>query len=750
MASDEFAERILRFIAGKDYRPQRLRALARSMGIAEEQYGTFRQAVKALAKTGRVMLGSRNVLTLPEPSGALVGRFRLNPRGFGFVIPELPTAHGDLFIPPGETRDAITGDTVRARVVCKGKRGGRMIHEGRVLEILRRGQSRFVGELRREHSRWYVRPDGQTFHGPIFVDDAGAKGARAGDQVVVEILEYPRRGTDARGVLIQVLGPRGDPEVDLQSILWQYDYPQEFPEAVLEAARAAGASYDPDRVAPKREDLRAETIVTIDPADARDFDDAISLTACADGTVELGVHIADVAHFVVEGGALDEEAYERSNSVYFPGFVIPMLPEVLSNGVCSLQENQPRLTKSAFIRYDGEGHVVGRRYANTIIRSTRRLTYKQATEILEGAGGDERPEVVALVKAADDLARAIRRRRLDEGMLVLDLPEVELVRDDAGQVVGVEPADTSFSHTIIEMFMVEANEAVAHLFVERQVPHLRRIHPDPDAATAEGLHRFLKALGVPVPKVLDREALQAVLRSVKGRPQSFAVNLAVLRSLTEAVYSPELVGHFALASNHYVHFTSPIRRYPDLTVHRLLQRYLDGQFESRRGRRDVPSAADLEEIGRQCSVNERRAEDAEREYKLVKILQLLERRKGDEFDGVVTGVTSFGVFVQLREFLIDGLLRFDDLPDDWWDVDARRGCVIGQASGQRITIGQQLTVVIANVDVAGRLLDLSLRDAGALRQPKSRAKDQRSKPEARPRRPTVVRRKKGGKASRRR
>ena len=742
MASEEFTQRILRILSHKDYRPRQLHELAREMGIAEDEYGDFRQTVKALAKTGRVVLGSRNMLMLPEPSGTIVGRFRANPKGFGFVVPELPAAHGDLYVPAGENRDAMTGDTVRARVVRKGKRDGRMLYEGRILEILQRGQSRFVGELCCEYKRWFVRPDGTTFHGPIFVDDPGAKSARAGDQVVVEILQYPRRDADARGVLVKVLGRRGERLVDLKSILWQYSYPEEFPEDVLAEARAAVAAYDPDEYSRHRDVLDGFTVITIDPDDARDFDDAISITHGRDGSCELGVHIADVAEFVRAAGKLDAEALERSNSVYFPGFVVPMLPEVLSNGLCSLQEGEPRLTKSAFIRYDRQGNVCSQRFANTIIRSDKRLTYRQATQVLEGDSAGFPKNVLTLLRDADRLARAIRKRRLQDGMLVLALPEIELRFDDDGRVVGAEPADTSFSHTIIEMFMVEANEAVARLFVDQQVPHLRRVHPDPDPAAAEGLQKFLKAVGLTAPKDLDRHALQSLLDFVKGRPEGFAVNLAVLRSLSEAVYSPELTGHYALASQHYAHFTSPIRRYPDLTIHRLLNRFLEGQFESRHGRRDVPTETALAEIGRQCSIRERRAEAAEREYKLVKILQLLETRLGDEFDGVVTGVTNFGVFVQLREFLIDGLLRFDDLPHDWWDVDAQRGRVVGQSTGRRIAIGQVLKVVIARVNGAARQLDLALRnpdDLGVDKRPRARSEPARPQP---PRPPVVTRKKK--------
>ncbi len=708
-----YTERILSYIASKAYRPQKLRALARALHIADEEYGDFRAAVKGLIHTGRIVMGSASALTLPEPTGTIVGSMRLNPRGFGFVVPDVPNAHGDLFVPLEHTAGAITGDTVRAKVSKKGKRDGRMIFEGRVVEIITRGRSRFVGELFHEARAWFVRPDGNTLHVPIFVPDASSKGARAGDQVVVEITQYPKPLLDAKGVIVEVLGKRGDPGVDTKSIVRQYGLPEEFDQAVIEAARRAVRDYDPDRAAHGREDLRPRTIITIDPVDARDFDDAISLDVRDDGTYELGVHIADVSHFVRPGTPLDEEARERANSVYFPRHVIPMLPEVLSNGVCSLQQDEPRLTKSAFITYDREGHVLDARFANSLIASTQRLTYEQATQILDGKVGGYPKKVVGLLRDMDKLARIIRQRRLRAGMLVLTLPEAELVFDESGEVSGVVPEVTSFSHTIIEMFMVEANEAVARLFVKLKLPHLRRVHAAPDDSAAESLGRFLKALGFKVPRRIDRGWLQRLLAEMADTPASFAVNMAVLRSLERAEYRPDLIGHYALASEDYSHFTSPIRRYPDLMIHRLLDGYLAGEFDRKRKSSDVPTFEELAELGGHCSTNERRAEAAERELKLLKILRLLETRIGDHFDGVVTGVTQFGLFIQLSEYLVDGLIRFTDMAGDWWNVDADRGIVVGERSGKTIRIGQAVRVAIARIDLANRSLDLSLADAGA-------------------------------------
>ena len=707
MSSQALAERIVQFLGGREPRAKEIRELAEAMGVAEAEWGDFHAACKALMKTGRVVLGAKGTVMLPPAPDRLVGRFRANPKGFGFVIPDEPNAHGDLFIPPDETGGALTGDTVVARVKKRGKRGGQMAYEGRIVEIVKRGQSRFVGELFHQAARWFIIPEGNTLHVPILVGDPGAKGAGPGDQVVVEITEYPRPGKDARGVIVKVIGPRGDAGVETRSIIEQYELPGEFDEIVLAAARTAAAAYDPARDTGAREDLQRLTIITIDPVDARDFDDAISLTRNADGTMELGVHIADVAHFVRADGALDHEARERANSVYLPRLVIPMLPEVLSNGVCSLQEREPRFAKSVFILYDPQARVQGTRFANSIIQSAKRLTYEQATASLNGKGPRLTARVKKLLHDMEDLAKRIRARRLDEGMLELDLPEVGLVFDEAGRAIDAQPEDAGFSHKIIEMFMVEANEAVARLLTELDVPHLRRVHEAPRKLGDGTLRRFLGVLGHKLPANANRAALQHLLDEVRGQDDEFSVNLAILKSMARAQYSPARIGHFALASQAYSHFTSPIRRYPDLTVHRLLDRYLRGELDHGVSP-PPPSEPELMKLGKHCTMNEERAENAENELKLVLTLQMLEKHIGEEFDGIVTGIANMGLFVQLKRYLVDGLVRFDTLADDWWEIDDSRGCVVGQRSGRRITVGDRLRVVISRIHVPTRKMELGL------------------------------------------
>lgn len=720
MPPELLAQRILRFIKARQYRPTKPDALALTMGIAKDEMGDFHDACKALIRSGRVVLGARQAVTLPPPSGRIVGTYRANPRGFGFVIPDDPNSHGDLFVPRGKNGDAITGDTVSARVMKRGKRDGKMILEGQVVEILRRGRNRFAGVLHQRLREWFIIPDGKTLHLPIFVGDPGAKGAQAGDQVVVEITQYPEPGVDARGVIVKVLGPQGEPDVDTQSIIEQYQLPVGFDDKTVNDARAVIDAFDPEATVRDREDLRDLTIITIDPDDARDFDDAISLTRGKGTDMELGVHIADVAHFVREGFPLDETAKARGNSVYLPRVVLPMLPEILSNGVCSLQENEIRLTKSAFITYDGRGKVKRQRVTNTVIRSAKRFTYKQAGEILDGAKGTTPKPIVALLKDMETLARRIRARRLREGMIELDLPDSELVHDKAGHVVDVVPADDAFTHKIIEMFMVEANEAVARLLLDSGVPYLRRIHDDPTHRPGEGLAKFISMLGYDVPDMLDRFALQALLKKASGTDECPAINFAILRSMQRAEYSPLLVGHYALASEHYCHFTSPIRRYPDLTVHRLINRYLAGEFDAtgkqsqrKAGAKRKPNhdtVDNLIELGRHCSDMERAGEAAERELKEVLILRLLEQHVGEVFEGMVSGVSNAGVYVKLDRFLLDGVLNFDQLGEDWWDIDASTGSVLGEVSGVRLRVGNRLKVTINAVHVPLRKLDLGLAE----------------------------------------
>ncbi|HUU19717.1 MAG TPA: ribonuclease R [Sedimentisphaerales bacterium] len=698
-----FKERIIKLLKHTDYAPVKLGQLAKALGVSSEAYPQFKEAFDQLRQVGHVVIGARNLVSLPSLSGQIVGTFRANPKGFGFVTPREPNSHGDLFIPPTATAEAMTGDIVIVKVKREGKRGGQMRFSGEVIEVLERAQNRFVGTLLKHPEAWIVQPDGASFIEPISVDDVGAKGAKEKDKVVVEILSYPTEKHLARGVIIEVLGKAGQYESEIQSIIRQYHLPGEFESDCIEQAREAAAQFNPEELN-HRDNITDKVIITIDPPDAKDFDDAISLEKNADGNRVLGVHIADVSHFVQQDSPLDTEAKDRGNSAYLPGKTIPMLPEILSNGICSLQPNQKRFVKSAYLTYDQKGNVVSRSFANSIIRSTQRLTYQKADKILKGHTKDVKPEVIELLKDMETLAQVIEQRRTKNGMIHLDLPEIQLKMDKSGRVVGAHAADTSYPHTIIEMFMVEANEAVASLLDRLNLAFIRRIHPEPDVMSMKNLAKLLKAFGFSLPRNPNRRAIQDILAAVKGADCSFAVNLAVLRSFEKAQYAPLHIGHFALASTHYCHFTSPIRRYADLVVHRVLEYYLQKRPDLAR---DVSAGLDLTEIGKHITFTEQRAEGAEKELTTVLILQMLSKKIGEELDCVVSGLTSFGIFVQSRKFGIDGLIRMSDLGQDYWKYDTKTQCIVGQRSGCNIRLGQAIKVRIVSVNVPARQLNVT-------------------------------------------
>jgi len=567
-------------MSDREYQPLKPRQLARWMGVDEEAYGTFRASVKRLRDAGQVVMGSGNALMLPEMPGRVTGFFRQNPKGFGFVTPESPNSNGDLFIPPDAVEGAMDGDLVIAEARKQGRRDGQELYRGRIVKIVKRSENRVVGELKQSDGKWFVLPDGKQLTRPIIIRDVGAAGAKPDTKVVVEITRYPESGKLPVGVIVEEIGPAGPLATETRGIILAHGLQEEFPEEALAEARAAVASFDPEDSA-GREDLTSLTIITIDPDTARDYDDAISIQTNSDGTWTAGIHIADVSHFVPEGGELDASARSRATSVYFPRKVLPMLPEVLSNGVCSLQEGQKRFCKSAFITYDQNAAVRSTRVAETVICSTKRLTYTQAQDICDGKKDGYAPEVVELVGNMEKLARKIQARREVDGMLRLDLHDVELVLDDQDRVIDVEPEDDAYTHTIIEMLMVEANEAVARLFDSLERPVIRRVHPAPDPQGEKKFKTFVRAAGHKIPGNLTVKDMQDLLASVRGRPESKAVNLALLKTMQRAEYSPMQIGHFALASNAYCHFTSPIRRYPDLTVHRMVAEHCRGLLENR-------------------------------------------------------------------------------------------------------------------------------------------------------------------------
>ncbi len=691
-----WSQRILEYIAKHPDRPLKARRLARELDLPENLYPEFRALVREMLADGRLVLGPGRTLNLPARSpGTFRGIFRSNRRGFGFIeVPGQP----DIYVPRQRTRGALDGDEIEARLI-RPRYSGELRAE--VVSIVKRATVRWVGVLQRRRRTFLIEPLGRGAAPLVVIAPQDVGQARPGQMVVVE----PRQEVyDARQIDGRVTEVLGDPEstrVRILAVIRRFGLPDEFPAAVRREARKVAERYaaDPAAAAAGREDLRKRLTITIDPPDARDFDDAITLRRRPHDRWELGVHIADVTHFVRPEGALDREARRRGTSVYFPGQVVPMLPEELSADVCSLRPGEDRLTRSVFITYDAGANVVATRFANTVIRSNARLTYDEVTEVLEGRASGMPPRIEQLLHNAAELARRIRQRRLQAGMIELTSLEVEVRLDEQGKVVDAGPASTDFSHKIIEMFMVEANEAVSRYLNEQGIAHLRRVHPEPEPQALQHFATVVTALGFSVQSIPDRTALNAVLARVRGKPAEAAVNMLALRSMAQATYSPADEGHYALASDDYCHFTSPIRRYPDLTVHRALAAMIARQAgRRRRPTAALPDEATLAELGRQTSESERRAQQAEREARSMLVLTLMRARIGQEFEGVITGVASFGAFVQVRPYCAEGLVSVSDFDDDRWDYDHDRARLLARRSGRVLTLGQKVRVVVAAVD----------------------------------------------------
>jgi ribonuclease R len=754
-----FRRRLIEHLRHDGYIPSRVETLAEDLRIAEGDRDAFADEIQRLAQEKAVEVASGGHVMLPSLAncgGEVEGRFRKNARGFGFVEPTDAYREGSVFIPAEEVLDALTGDVVRVQVMRDRRENS---FAGRIIAVVQRKRSSFSGELSRTKSgQWVVYPDGREMTDPIIVRDAESKNAPEGTKVIVEITVYPEAGENgssvlAEGVITKVLGEAGRPDVETAAVIAAFDLPGEFELACVDQARDATREFDRaiaefvERgidALPGRTDLTGEYIITIDPPDAKDYDDAIGIRRTDRGW-ELGVHIADVSTFIPRNSPLDLEAKQRSNSVYLPRLVIPMLPEILSNGICSLQEGVHRFCKSAFMRYDRDGKVTAEGVGSTLIKSAKRLTYLEAQALIDGNLEEARKhaktppkytdELIDAVREMNALAKAIQGRRQRQGMISLELPDVVLIYDEHGHVVDAEREDDAFTHTLIEMFMVEANEVLARLFEKMTVPLLRRTHPEPTPGESDGLRKAAMVAGFKIPKNPTREELQGLVNATKGTPAARAVHMAVLRTLSKAEYSPALIGHFALASEAYAHFTSPIRRYADLTVHRAMAEYLRHTDNgTRRPRSDeeaaelgrklrdsdeCPSELELIEIGRHATRQEATAEEAERSLRTFLVLQLLEEHIGEEFPGVVTGVNPRGLFVQLDKYLADGFVKKEDIPGDvtrgnltpMWQIDQRTGELVDQRSGRSFNMGDSVKIKVIAVDLAKRQMECVIADA---------------------------------------
>ncbi len=701
------ADRILELLAKPTYQALKPKALARKLGVSQTEYAHFRQVLRDLARQNRIEFGRNHTVQPLRPHGTVAGIFRKTASGFGFVRPH-PTetlAGQDIYIRPECVGDAATGDEVLVRITRKPRRPDRG-PEGEIIRVLERDTHQFVGVYFEEGGEGFVRVDGHVFPDPIYVGDPGAKGAKPDDKVVFEMIRFPSPRQRGEGVITEILGPRGQPGIETLSIIRAYELPDEFAPDVLREARRQAEMFDEEALN-GREDFTKDLVITIDPPDAHDFDDAVSLRYDSGKRHwHLTVHVADVAHFVPPGSVLDREARNRGNSVYLPQRVLPMFPEILSNGLASLQEGRLRYVKSAVMEFTHGGQRSSVRFVNGAIRVKKRFTYEQVTEILTHPQRFREkiaPDLLDMLHKMREFSEILKARRMKRGALELIMPETELEYDDQGNIAGAHVRPHDISHQIIEEFMLAANEAVAEHLASQDIVFLRRIHMPPAPDKLRDFLEFVATLGydVDLNRPTDRFQLQRLLSEAADKPEGSAVHYALLRSLKQAEYSPVDEGHYALASECYCHFTSPIRRYPDLTVHRLLDQWL-------RTGRAGSDETELVALGEHCSYTERRADDAERELIKIKLLEYMSERIGMEMEAVVTGVQEYGFFAQGLQLPVEGRVHVSTLRDDYYYFDAMTHSLIGRRTRRRFRLGDKVQVRAVRVDLQRRQLDFQV------------------------------------------
>ncbi|MGB2499400.1 MAG: ribonuclease R [Mariniblastus sp.] len=705
---------ILELVLSDNYQPLKPKAIAKKLRLLDEER-EVKRTIKRLIKKGRLAYGPKHLVIRckQKPQAAnnrktktdareknITGRFRKNPGGFGFVTPENSTAtdrSDDIFIPKSKTSDASDRDIVKIRI---SKSRGRV--SGHIIEVVKRHTHRFVGTYRITGGLGFVDVDGGVFESGILVGDAGAKNCKVDDKVVIEIANFPSINQPGEGVVTEVLGDRGSPGVDTLSIIRQYNLPEDFPESVLEEARSQAEKFDES--IGDRTDFTKTTVITIDPKTARDFDDAISLQKLDNGHWQLGVHIADVSHFVPLHSELDTEAFQRGTSIYLPDRVIPMLPEIISNNLASLQPNRVRYCMTALIEFTPDGIPVQTELHRGAIQSAHRFTYEEIDDYL----ADDEPwkqklpkDVFELVRNMHTLAMTLRRRRMKAGAINLILPEVKIDLDEDGKVVGAHTVDNTESHQVIEEFMLAGNEAVAQKMADKKLFYMRRVHPQPSEQKLNQLTEFVQQLGIQCDSLKSRFEVKRVIEESENLPQQHAIHYAVLRSMQKAVYSPDEIGHYALNSDNYCHFTSPIRRYPDLIIHRMVGDLIDGKQPDANFER-------LAMLGNHCSDLEKRATEAERDLIKLKLLNFMAGKIGHTMSAVITGVESFGVFAQGIEIPAEGMIPVDKLPPDTYEYDRNIRTLAGFRKGNEYRLGDKIEVQVTKVDPDARTLEFEI------------------------------------------
>ncbi|WP_142828883.1 ribonuclease R [Planococcus soli] len=700
-------QRLLVFMREEAYKPLTVQEIEEQFGF--EDADEFKELVKTLVRleeSGTLVRSRSNRYGVPERMNLMRGKFIGHPKGFGFVAPE-EAGLDDVFIPPTETNGAVNGDKVMIRV-SEGSSGDR--REGAIIRIIERGTTKAVGTFQENKGFGFVVTDDKKMNMDIFIAKDDTLGAVDGHKVVVEITGWPEGRKSATGMVTQILGHKNDPGVDILSIIHKYGIETEFPPDVLEQANNVPDQIDPADLTDRR-DLRNEQIVTIDGADAKDLDDAVQVVKYEDGTYKLGVHIADVSHYVTEGSAIDREAYDRATSIYLTDRVIPMIPHRLSNGICSLNPQVDRLTLSCEMIFNDQGEVVSHDIFQSVINTSARMTYTDVYEILEQDNQELKEkysELVPMFELMKELAEVLRTKRMRRGAIDFDFKESKVLVDENGYPTDVVVRERTVSERLIEEFMLAANETVAEHFHRMEVPAIYRIHEDPKPEKLQRFFEFVTNFGIVVKgsgTQVHPKALQEIVESIAGTPEEPVISTMMLRSMQQAKYSSDSLGHFGLSTEFYTHFTSPIRRYPDLIVHRLIRTYL---IEKDLSQKTIAYwDANMDDIATHTSERERRAVEAERDTDALKKSQFMADKIGEQFAGIISSVTNFGLFIELAN-TIEGLVHVSNMTDDYYRFDDRSMMMIGERSKRQFRIGDEIEIKVIGVKPEESSIDFEI------------------------------------------
>ncbi len=700
----EFIEqKIIDYLSSDGVIPLYEEQLIDQLNLSAKEVDMLYDILSNMVKVGKLVQTKKKKYALPEDLGFLTGRLQGNARGFGFFIPD--KEEDDVFISAENLNGAMHNDRILIRLLRNNGRS----KEGEVIRILERANKTVVGTFEKDKNFGFVVPDDKRIYQDIFIPKEEIKDVKNGYKVVVEMVRWPQKRRNPEGRIIEVLGHKDDVGTDILSIIRQFQLPEEFPENVQQAAKKISQTISEEEIK-NRKDLRNLRVITIDGADAKDLDDAISIEIKDNGNYLLGVHIADVSYYVKENGVIDQEAYARGTSVYLVDRVIPMLPKELSNGICSLNPNEDRLAFSVLMEIDNKGTVVKHSIEESVIQSSQRMVYEDVTKILE----ENDPELVERyrdylddLRNMEKLAEILRNKRIRRGSIDFDLDETKITLDLKGKPIDVEPYERGISNRIIEEFMLVCNETVAEFMFWNEVPFVYRIHEEPEVEKLLDFNEFIHNFGYHLKGVSGAthpKALQNLLEDIKGSREEGIISTVMLRSLKKARYSNDNAGHFGLAAKYYCHFTAPIRRYPDLIIHRIIKQFLKHKLDRKRIEYlegVLPGMAD------HCSQRERLADEAERETDDLKKAEYMMDKIGMEFDGIISGVTNYGIFVAL-ENTVEGLVRMTALDDDYYVYNEKHYCLIGERTRKVYRLGDTIKIRVINVDIPSRNIDFVL------------------------------------------